>query len=181
MPKSVTLRQAQSAVRTMRKTRIARVLTRAQCCLGIHSFTSDYFDLPRIDLGLVRFGLGFGLRASDFGFGHAVLIVCNFRLHRPRGARPEGSSSLYYYMESKKRFGPSGAQIFQAAFANPCKSRIWTATFFAPVLILSEPASRENATAWRLSLLRRFLMARVDTFSLLAKSSCFESPAPRHP
>src|SRR5438093_7488459 len=46
------------------------------------------------------------------------------------GPKGEGSMSLYLHMESKKRFGPSGAQIFQAAFASGCGFGTCNRAFF---------------------------------------------------
>src|SRR5437867_9094201 len=59
--------------------------------------------------------------------------------------------SLYLYMESKKRFGPSGAQIFQAAFASGCECVACTATFFCVFFRLSEGFSPGNPVARRRS------------------------------
>src|SRR5947209_1738539 len=59
-----------------------------------------------------------GGQGADCGFGMVgsvsvgvFLFICVCFLCAPgaKGARPEGSRSLYLYMESRNRFGPSGA------------------------------------------------------------------------
>ena len=87
--------------------------------------------------------------------------------------------SLYLYMESKKRFGPSGAQIFQAAFASGCECVACKVAFLCLFFRFSEGVSRENSVARRRSLLSRLLMTRVLTLSFRAKSLCLEIPAQR--